>query len=69
MCSLDRYYHTRYRKGGKPKNPDADLDRELDHFDVTESDDGLDADDRILIDNARGRRINDEEVCNKNRAN
>ncbi|BES99856.1 Something about silencing protein [Nesidiocoris tenuis] len=49
------------RKGGKPKNPDADLDRELDHFDVTESDDGLDADDRILIDNARGRRINDEE--------
>ncbi|KAK9501110.1 hypothetical protein O3M35_002217 [Rhynocoris fuscipes] len=43
---------------------DADLDRDLDGYDVESSDDGLDTEDRILIDNARGRKrkVEEEEV-------
>ncbi|KAF6198540.1 hypothetical protein GE061_008288 [Apolygus lucorum] len=49
------------RRGKKQKDPNADLGGPVDGYDVSESDDGLDEDSRILLDNARGRQTNDEE--------
>uniref|UniRef100_A0A0A9Y5B6 Something about silencing protein 10 n=1 Tax=Lygus hesperus TaxID=30085 RepID=A0A0A9Y5B6_LYGHE len=49
------------KKGKKQRDPNADLGGPVDGYDVSESDDGLDEDSRILLDNARGRQTNDEE--------
>lgn len=59
--------HFFFSSNKKTLKENADLDEELEGYDVENSDDGLDADDRILLENARGRKLPQEEVKCGNR--
>lgn len=49
------------KKRGKKVKLDADLDEEVENFELPDSDDGFDDEERHILNNARGRRQNNEE--------
>ncbi|CAH1404707.1 unnamed protein product [Nezara viridula] len=49
------------KKRGKKVKLDADLDEEVENFDLPDSDDGFDDEERHILNNAVGRRQNNEE--------